>query len=139
MFEALKRSGRIVQVGKQQRSVLQVIRAREKVKNGKTVTVTKGHLTWNRNHPFRRPHDNLASKRLHWSCFMGNTPDRPFGAYRFRSWRWGSNFGIGMAIDLMVHHLDVVHWWFESEALAVATTTTAKVGGKRPIPFMSIG
>jgi len=121
VIEAVNRTERIVQVGMQQRSTPQIIRAREKFTSGQIGTVSKVHLTWNRNQGIGRPNYQIDPKTLDWKAFLGNAPDQPFDPYRFRSWRWFWDFGGGILTDLMVHHLDVVHWFFESDQPALAT------------------
>ena len=121
VIEAVNRTGRIVQVGMQQRSLPQIIRAREKLRSGQIGTVSKVHLTWNRNRKFGRPNYQIDPKTVDWKAFLGNAPDQPFDPYRFRTWRFFWNFGGGILTDLMVHHLDVIHWFFESNQPALAT------------------
>ena len=99
----------------------QIIRAREKLRSGQIGTVSKVHLTWNRNRKFERPNYQIDPKTVDWKAFLGNAPDQPFDPYRFRTWRFFWNFGGGILTDLMVHHLDVIHWFFESNQPALAT------------------
>jgi predicted dehydrogenase len=64
----------------------------------------------------------VDESRLDWRAFLGNAPDQPFDAYRFRHWRWFWDFGNGILTDLMVHFIDVVHWYFDLEHPLKATT-----------------
>ena len=111
VIDAQNRNHRIVQVGTQQRSMPHLQEAREIIKSGELGPIYKIHMTWNRNHPDRRgkkPEINPSS--LDWKKFLGNAPDQPFDAYRFRNWRWFWDFGGGIFTDLMVHWMDTAYW-----------------------------
>jgi predicted dehydrogenase len=123
VIDAQNRHKRIVQVGTQQRSMPQFQRGRELVRAGRLGRVHKVHLTWNRNTDrVRRGPQNVDPKRLDWKAFLGNAPNQPFDEYRFRHWRWFWDFGNGILGDLMVHFIDVVHWYFDLEHPLRATT-----------------
>jgi predicted dehydrogenase len=111
IIEAQKKSGRIVQVGTQQRSMPQFSKAREIIRAGTLGKIRKVHMTWNRNTlPFSNVAAPVDAKQLDWKKFLGNAPSQPFDAYRFRNWRWFWDFGGGILTDLMVHWLDAVNW-----------------------------
>src|SRR5206468_3297912 len=38
---------------------------------------------------------------------------QPFDEFRYRNWRWFWDFGGGILTDLMVHFIDVVHWYLD--------------------------
>ena len=57
-----------------------------------------------------------------WKDFLGNAPDQPFDEYRFRNWRWFWDFGGGLLTDLMVHWIDVAHWFLDVDHPVKATT-----------------
>lgn len=114
VIDAQNRNKRIVQIGTQQRSMPQFQEAREILKSGALGDVHKVHLTWNRNTPrFRKVPLNIDPKQVDWKAFLGNAKDQPFDEYRFRQWRWFWDFGGGILTDLMVHFIDVVHWFME--------------------------
>src|SRR5262245_4407150 len=117
VIEAQNKHKRIVQVGTQQRSMPQFIRAKEFIDKGRLGTVYKVHLTWNRNSDrVRRGPQNVDPKKLDWKAFLGNAPNQPFDDYRFRNWRWFWDFGNGILTDLMVHWIDVAHWILDLDA-----------------------
>jgi predicted dehydrogenase len=123
VIEAQNKHNRIVQVGTQQRSMPQFIKAREIVRAGGLGEVHKVHLTWNRNsdRPRQGP-PSIDPKQVDWKDFLGSAPDQPFNEYRFRHWRWFWDFGNGILTDLMVHFIDVVHWYFDLDHPTHATT-----------------
>src|SRR5205085_2743986 len=57
-----------------------------------------------------------------WKRFLGTAKDQPFDAYRFRQWRWFWDFGGGIFTDLMVHWIDVVHWFLDLDHPASAAS-----------------
>ncbi len=124
VIEAQNRNQRVVQVGTQQRSMTHILKAYELLKAGRIGRVHKVHLTWNRNHPGRMQRTPLGvdPKQVNWKAFVGTAPDQPFDEYRFRNWRWFWDFGGGIFTDLMVHWIDVAHWFLD---LGIPTTATA--------------
>lgn len=123
VIEAQNRHKRIVQVGTQQRSMPHFIRGRELIRDGRLGRVHKVHLTWNRNSDrVRRGPQNVDPKKLDWKGFLGNAPQQPFDEYRFRNWRWFWDFGNGILTDLMVHFIDVAHWYLELDHPLKAVT-----------------
>ncbi|MBL8793120.1 MAG: Gfo/Idh/MocA family oxidoreductase [Planctomycetia bacterium] len=116
VIEAQDRHKRIVQVGTQQRSMPQFEKARELLRAGRLGKIHKVHLTWNRNTDrVRKNAPRIDPKNVDWKAFLGNAPEQPFDEYRLRNWRWFWDFGGGIFTDLMVHFIDVVHWFLETE------------------------
>jgi len=123
VIEAQNSHKRIVQVGTQQRSMPHLQQAYEIVKSGQLGEIHKVHLTWNRNtNRAARPNLNIDPKTVDWKRFLGNAKDQPFDEYRFRQWRWFWDFGGGIFTDLMVHWIDVVHWYLGLDHPAVAAS-----------------
>jgi predicted dehydrogenase len=114
ILDAAARHRRVVQVGTQQRSMTHIRRAHELVRAGRLGTIHKVRMTWNRNSDrVRRGPQNVDQTKLDWRRFLGNAPEQPFDEYRFRNWRWFWDFGNGILTDLMVHWIDVAHWFLE--------------------------
>jgi predicted dehydrogenase len=114
ILEAQNKHKRIVQVGTQQRSMPQFEKARELLKKGRIGPIYKVHLTWNRNTDRVRKNPlGIDPKSVDWKAFVGSAPAQPFDEYRFRNWRWFWDFGGGIFTDLMVHFIDVVHWFLD--------------------------
>ncbi len=131
VIDAQNNHGRIVQVGMQQRSMPHLIKAREIVRSGELGEIHKVHLTWNRNTDrVGKTNPGIDPKSLDWSRFLGTAPDQPFDGYRFRNWRWFWDFGGGIFTDLMVHWIDVAHWFLDldhpDEAASIGDHFTAK-------------
>ncbi len=123
VVETVRRTQRVVQVGMQQRSMPQFLEAKEIVASGTLGTIHKAHLTWNRNRDqIRRNALGVDPLTVDWKLFLGSARAQPFDEYRFRNWRWFWDFGGGILTDLMVHHLDIVHWFLDLAPPARATT-----------------
>jgi predicted dehydrogenase len=123
VLEAQNRSSRVVQVGTQQRSMPHLQKAYEIMKSGQLGEIHKVHLTWNRNTPrSARPNLNIDPKTVDWKRFLGTAKEQPFDEYRFRQWRWFWDFGGGIFTDLMVHWIDVVHWYLDLDHPATAAS-----------------
>ncbi|MGD9723716.1 MAG: Gfo/Idh/MocA family protein [Pirellulales bacterium] len=123
VLQAQKQYQRVVQVGTQQRSMPHFQKARELVTGGQLGDIHKVHLTWNRNTPrWARDKYNVDPATVDWQRFLGSARPQPFDEYRFRNWRWFWDFGGGIFTDLMVHHIDIAHWFLELEQPAVAAS-----------------
>ncbi|MBV8820868.1 MAG: Gfo/Idh/MocA family oxidoreductase [Acidobacteriaceae bacterium] len=105
---------RIVQVGMQQRSMTHMLKAYEIVKSGQLGPIHKVHLTWNRNAArTEKVKYNIDPASVDWHAWLGPARDQPFDEYKFRQWRWFWDFGGGTFTDLMVHFIDVAHWYLD--------------------------
>jgi len=131
ILDAGEKSKRVVQVGTQQRSMPHIEKARALLKKGRIGKVHKVHLTWNRNTDrVRRNAGNVDPTKLDWRAFVGSAPPQEFDAYRFRNWRWFWDFGGGILTDLMVHWIDVVHWFLDLDHPLTAATIGTHVVSK---------
>ena len=124
MVEAQNRNRKVVQVGMQQRSMPHIQKGRELVKSGRIGELFKIHLTWNRGGStrFAGGSSGIDPRQVAWKDFLGHAPDQPYDEYRFRNWRWFWDFGGGLLTDLMVHWIDVAHWFLDVDHPDKATT-----------------
>ena len=112
VIDAQNKHKRVVQVGMQQRSMPHLLEAFDIVRSGELGAIHKVHLTWNRNTPRAQRRDfGVDRSTVDWKRFLGNAPDQPYDEYRYRQWRWFWDFGGGIFTDLMVHFIDVAHWF----------------------------
>ncbi|WP_435016206.1 Gfo/Idh/MocA family protein [Tundrisphaera sp. TA3] len=118
IIAAQDRTGRVVQVGQQQRSMPHIQAARDWIKAGRIGRVFKVAASWNRNtgSRFQRSPLGINPASVAWDDFLGSAPKQPFDEYKFRNWRWFWDFGGGILTDLMVHWIDVAHWILELDA-----------------------
>src|SRR6516164_2032806 len=114
VVEAQNKHKRIVQVGTQQRSMPHIQKGYEMVKAGRLGKIHKVHLTWNRNTDrVKKGPQGVDPKTVDWKAFLGNAPKQEFDEYRYRNWRWFWDFGGGIFTDLVVHWIDVAHWFLD--------------------------
>jgi predicted dehydrogenase len=107
MVAAVKRSGRILQVGSQRVSSPLFIKAREIIASGALGELTQVELTIGRNSPtgaweYPAPAD-LSPATLDWTTWLGTAPKHEFDPLTFVRWRCWHEYGTGLAGDLMVH------------------------------------
>jgi predicted dehydrogenase len=112
LVKAVEDSGRVVQVGYQQRSWPHFLEAREIIASGALGQITMVLTFWYQNHLGEgAPDTSVDPSKLDWKRWLGSAPDQPFDVRRFRSWRWYWDFGGGAFTDLFSHWVDVVHWF----------------------------
>jgi predicted dehydrogenase len=131
VIEAVRKEKRVVQVGMQQRSMPQFVQGAELIKAGRLGKVCKVRLSWNRNTDrVRRGPTKIDRTTVDWKGFLGSAREQPYDEYRFRNWRWFWDFGGGIFTDLMVHFIDVAHWFLGLEhplkATSIGTQLTSK-------------
>jgi predicted dehydrogenase len=123
MSDAVNASGRILQIGSQQRSMEQFRVACELVRNGRI-----GQL---KNIEIRLPGDPFGGKTeempvpegFNYDAWLGQTPyvyytvDRvhPQQGYGRPGWLRCEQFGAGMITGWGVHHFDIAHWAMDRE------------------------
>ncbi len=121
LCRVVRETGRIVQVGTQQRSEKQFQTAVELVRNGRvgklsqvTVTLpfwsTKGGPFENTNPP----------SELDWDFYQGQAPEHPYCFERTHfvkggGWRWWYDYAGGIITDWGNHHMDIAHWGMDME------------------------
>jgi len=109
LIEAVHKSGRIVQVGYQQRSYPHFQQARELIESGRIGQVTQVLTWWNQNYMGHKP-PKVDQAKLDWPQFLGSACPRDFDVWRFTNWRWFWDYGGGTLTDLFSHWVDSVHW-----------------------------
>ena len=114
-IDAQNRNKRIVQVGTQQRSMPHIQKAYELIESRPDRQGIQGPPDLEPQHRPRPASFRWASIRRRStgrrSC--GTAEAQPFDEYRFRNWRWFWDFGGGILTDLMVHWIDVAHWFLD--------------------------
>ncbi|MGE5813753.1 MAG: Gfo/Idh/MocA family protein, partial [Acidobacteriota bacterium] len=111
--DAVRRTGRILQVGSQGISSATVARARELIRAGKLGQITMVRASYNRNTAegaWLYPIPPDASERtVDWERFLGSAPKRPFSLERFFRWRCYWDYSGGIPTDLFVHLATTIH------------------------------
>lgn len=110
VIDAVERSGRIVQVGYQQRSYPHIWQAKELIAAGGIGKVTQVLTWWNQNYNRRQTPPEIDASQLDWAQFLGNACPRPFDPWRYGNWRWFWDYGGGTLTDLYSHWIETVQW-----------------------------
>jgi predicted dehydrogenase len=127
LIAAVKKSGRIVQTGMQQRSWPHYIHARDLIAKGGLGQVTLIRTYWYQNHVAdQTAGPTVETSKLDWMRFLGPVAYRPFDADQYLHWRWYWDFGGGAMTDLFVHWVDVAQWFLGDENPTRATASGVK-------------
>jgi predicted dehydrogenase len=112
MVAAMKKHGRIVQLGTQARSTQHFVDGIEYIRSGKlgTCLFAKAWETA-RQGSIGKPADGEAPEGVDYDFWLGSAPKRPFNPRRFHgNWRWFFDYGTGDLGNDGVHRLDVARW-----------------------------
>ena len=107
MVDAVKKSGRILQVGSQRVSSQICAKAKEMLAQGMLgdLTLVEGWL--GRNEPTGAweypPPPDLSLQTLDWDTWQNDVPKRALDPNIFARWRCWKEYGTGVAGDLLVH------------------------------------
>lgn len=121
ILAAMKRTGRIVQVGSQGVSSETQRKAREMIQAGRLGKVTMIRAAYNRNTAsgawiYPIPPD-ANPNTVDWAAFEGPASKKyPFSLERFFRWRCYSEYSGGIATDLFVHLCTTIHYLMGAEA-----------------------
>ncbi len=127
LIRAVQETGRVLQVGYQQRSWDIFRMGAELVQNGTLGQVTLVESHWYQD--YIRNFGKLSpvdTAKLDWKRFLGNAQDQPFEQRHFLQWRWYWDFGGGTLTDLHSHWGDVIHWYMREDQPLAATAVGAK-------------
>jgi predicted dehydrogenase len=111
LVKAVKDSGRILQVGSQQRSDRNFRLACELVRNGrigKLRTMIVGLPTGPRQGPFKAV---PVPEGMDWGFYLGSTPEVDYNGHNAHwNFRWWYQFSGGQMTDWGAHHNDIAQW-----------------------------
>jgi predicted dehydrogenase len=112
MIEVARKTGRMVQIGSQSRSVAHKMKAMELLHEGVIgkVYMAKG-LCFKRRKSIGHKDDEPTPLGLKWDMFLGPAPLRPYNELRFRyNWHWFWDTGNGDIGNQGVHEMDIARW-----------------------------
>jgi predicted dehydrogenase len=119
IVKAARVSGRICQVGMQQRSGPHYMRARDEyVKSGRLGKITLARTWWHGNGAhLRTAPESLQTKpsNLDWARYLGPVKWREYDPQQYFNFRAYLDFGGGQITDLFTHWIDVVHMLLEQD------------------------
>lgn len=121
IIKAVKKTGRILQVGSQNISSPLQVRAREIIASGRLGQITMIRASVNRNSAggawiYPIPPD-ANPETVNWDMFQGPVRKKhPFSLDRFFRWRCYEDYSGGMATDLFVHVMTTIHYVMGAQA-----------------------
>lgn len=123
LSDAVHRSGRIFQIGSQQRSSPQFRRAAELVRNGRIGRLTMVEVGLPGDPSGEEEPEMPVPKNLNYDAWLGSTPVVPYTEKRVHpqvgygrpGWLRCEQFGAGMITGWGAHHIDSAHWGMDTE------------------------
>ncbi len=123
MAEAVKASGRIFQIGSQQRSWKQFHRACELVRNGRIGEVKQVEIGLPGDPSGTDAPEMPVPPNLNYDAWLGTTPVvyytemrvHPQKGFGRPGWLRCEQFGAGMITGWGAHHIDTAHWGMDTE------------------------
>src|SRR5690606_26934546 len=114
-LKAVKKSGKIIQIGSQRRSGANYHAAANFIQQGKFGAITMVDLTWNVNQTgrWRRPQlvAQMKEAETDWKGFLMNRPFEPFDARKHLEYRLFWPYSSGIPGQWMSHQIDTIHWF----------------------------
>ena len=128
MSNAINATGRIMQIGSQQRSSAQFRKACEFVRSGRIGQLKTVEVRLPGDPPGGNPNPMPIPKNLNYDAWLGSTPDVPYTEDRVHpqgkdgkpdfgrpGWLRCEQFGAGMITGWGSHHFDIAHWAMDTE------------------------
>jgi predicted dehydrogenase len=109
MIDAVRRTGRVVQLGTQRRSFDLFLEGKQ-VYDGAgmgDVRLVTGY--WNNRQ--EALNTRQLEGRLDWEQWLGSAPKREANAQRFFNWYWFFDYSGGLMIGQCAHAIDAIHWF----------------------------
>jgi predicted dehydrogenase len=119
LVRAWQESGKIVQVGTQNRSSSLYKKAKELIQKGYIGDVHYARAFWYRN---SLPDDpawryvippEATPQNTDWNRFLGTAPKRPWDSQRYFQWRLYWDYSGGISTDLLVHQTDIINFMLD--------------------------
>ena len=119
IIKAWEKSGKIVQVGTQNRSSELYRHAKDMILKGMIGDVHYVRAFWYRN---SLPNDpawryvipaDTNPQNTDWNRFLGPAPKRPWDKHRYFQWRLYWDYSGGISTDLLVHQTDIVNFMLD--------------------------
>lgn len=124
VMEAVRKSGRVVQVGTQRRSFDLFLEGKRLMDSGRLGPV---HLVtaWWVNHQASLRQAKLEGK-LDWTRWLGSAPARPLDETRFFNWYYFWDYSGGLMVGQAAHVIDAIHWFMNVSYPSAVTCSAAR-------------
>lgn len=113
LYNAVKSSGKVLQVGHQHRQTQSFLTAQDIIKKNVLGHVSLIQTNTNRNDDNGawqyKIHEKASPQTIDWQQFLGNAPDIPFNKEHFFRWRKWWAYGTGLTGDLLTHDYDRIN------------------------------
>ena len=116
LVKAGEASGKIIQVGTQNRSNTLYQKAKEMVEQGMVGKVHYVRAFWYRNDVPSKPiwryniPADASPQNTDWNRFLEDAPKRAWDPHRFYQWRIYWDYSSGISTDLLVHQTDITNF-----------------------------
>lgn len=114
-LQAVRETGRIVQIGSQRRSGANYQAAYDYLRSGRFGDVVAVEMTWHVNQPnrWRRPKlvAQIREDDVDWKRFLGNRPAAAWDPRSYLEYRLFWPYSSGIPGQWMCHQIDTVHWF----------------------------
>jgi predicted dehydrogenase len=133
LCETVKSTGRVVQVGTQQRSSAQFLFAVAMAQSGRLGKTIKA-TCYIGGGPTGGPFPTAdPPAHLDWDAWLGQCPKVPFTPQRcYGAFRWWLEYSGGKLTDWGAHHLDIAQW-----ALGYESSGPVEIEGRGHFPFIN--
>jgi predicted dehydrogenase len=142
IIDAEKRTGRIVQIGSQWVDSPLVEMAKKWVEEGRCGQITLVKAWENRNTPagawFYPVAPDASEETIDWKQWLGSAPHRSFDPKRYFRWRGYWDYSGGLQTDLVVHHLNTLHYLMNQTAPESAITSGGSFRWKKQYPEFEV-
>jgi predicted dehydrogenase len=142
IMDAAKRTNRITQIGSQWVDSPIVELAKKWIEDGRCGDITLVKAWENRNTPagawFYPIPPDCNEQTLDWKAWLGPTKYYPFDARRYCRWRGYWDYSGGLQTDLVVHHLNTLHYMMNRVAPESAITYGGSYRWKKEYPEFEV-
>jgi predicted dehydrogenase len=138
IIEAEKRTKKVLYVGSQFVSSPLLDIAKKLIDDGRLGQISLVKSWENRNTPtgawFYPIAPDASEKTIDWNNWLGSAPQRPFDARRYFRWRCYWDYSGGLHTDLVVHHLNTLHYLLGETAPRSVVTYGGEYRWKKVYP-----
>jgi predicted dehydrogenase len=119
IIDAWKKSGKICQIGTQNRSSSLYKKAKEMIQQGMIGDCHYVRAFWYRNSAENNPAwryvipADATPQNTDWNKFLGTAPKRAWDPHRYFQWRLYWDYSGGISTDLLVHQTDIVNFMLD--------------------------